>query len=68
MGALVVQAPTHPDRPLPSKEVVRVGQQRALVQEGIRKLNTYSFRSPPGTAVLDSERLFRITFGGSQVL
>lgn len=55
------------DSPL-SKEVVRVAQQRALIQKGIHVSKINSFRPPVDSAVLDGEGLFRTTVRGSLVL
>lgn len=68
MQVLAVHAPTHPYDSPSSKKILRVAQQLALIQEGIRVSNTNSFQVPAGTAVLDSASLFRATIGGSRVL
>lgn len=47
---------------------MRIAQQWALVQDGIRLCNARSLHTPVGTAILDNDSLWRLSTGGSQVL
>lgn len=53
---------------LPSTEVVGVAQQRALTQDGVRVSNAHSSEASVGATVCDSDGIFRLSIGGSQVL